>query len=161
MYHHLRSAWQGYVLPMLQRPKRLQVAALCYRGEGDKTEVLIVSSRGTGRWIIPKGWPIRGLTSAQAALQEAWEEAGVRKGRTTGEVIGSYTYKKRKSGWAMLVDTLVYPVAVDDLRDDFPEASERRRKWVPPQKAAELVQEPELQELLRTFRPEAVNPHIT
>ena len=107
MYHHLRSAWQGYVLPMLQRPKRLQVAALCYRGEGDKTEVLIVSSRGTGRWIIPKGWPIRGLTSAQAALQEAWEEAGVRKGRTTGEVIGSYTYKKRKSGWAMLVDTLV------------------------------------------------------
>ena len=72
MIQHIRSAWDGFVLPMLQRPKRLQVAALCYRGDDADRKVLLVTSRGTGRWIIPKGWPIRGMNAPQAARQEAF-----------------------------------------------------------------------------------------
>ncbi|WP_407494705.1 NUDIX hydrolase [Pseudooceanicola sp. MF1-13] len=155
MIHHLKSAWSGFVQPMLQRPKRLQVAALCYRGADDDTEVLMITSRGTGRWIIPKGWPINGMNSAEAALQEAWEEAGVREGKTPGAPIGSYTYEKKKNGWGMMVDTLVYPVWVKELRDDYPEAGQRRRKWVHPSEAAALVDEPELQRILEEFRPVA------
>ena len=80
MVGFIKKAWSEVLHPMLQRPKRLQVAALCYRRDGDSKEVLLVTSRGTGRWILPKGWPIDGLDAGEAALQEAWEEAGVRKG---------------------------------------------------------------------------------
>ncbi len=141
---------------MLQRPRRLQVAALCYRGDGEATEVLLVTSRGTGRWIIPKGWPITGMTSAEAALQEAWEEAGVRAGETSATPLGQYSYEKRKSGWGMMVDTLIYPVRVTEMLDDFPEAAERSRRWTRPSEAARLVDEPELQRLLRSFRPATI-----
>ena len=59
-----------------------------------EVEVMLISSLDTGRWIIPKGWPIEGKDAAGAALQEAWEEAGVRKGRVTGGALGSYAYDK-------------------------------------------------------------------
>ncbi len=150
MIRHFRLAWDGFLRPMLQRPPRLQVAALCYRRTGGEKEVLLVTSRGTGRWIIPKGWPMPGTDSAGAALQEAWEEAGVRSEETPREAIGSYTYEKiRDEGWGIPVETLVFPVAVDELAEDFPEASERRRKWVSPDEAANMVREPELQAILR------------
>ncbi|MEX0281919.1 MAG: NUDIX hydrolase [Arenibacterium sp.] len=86
---------------MLQRPKRLQVAALCHRGEGGKREYLLITSRDTRRWIIPKGWPVRGLDSHEAALKEAWEEAGVKTGNANRRPEGSYTYQKRQeTGWS-------------------------------------------------------------
>ncbi|MGR3795556.1 NUDIX hydrolase [Vannielia litorea] len=135
---------------MLQRPRRLQVGALCYRKSGGEKQVLLVTSRGTGRWIIPKGWPMRGKDAAGAALQEAWEEAGVRSQKRPKAAIGSYTYEKtRDEGWGVPVETLVFPVKVEELAEEFPEASERRRKWVSPKDAANMVQEPELQEILR------------
>lgn len=157
MMHYFKSAWNGYVQPMLQRPKRLQVAALCYRGRGDDLQVLMVTSRGTGRWIIPKGWPMTGKTSAEAALQEAWEEAGVGTGRCSGRIMGSYTYEKRKKdGWGMMVDTLVYAVAVDTLSDSYPESTQRKRQWMAPALAATLVDEPELQRILQNFDPDTL-----
>ena len=88
--------------------------------------------------------------AGEAALQEAWEEAGVRKGALDGTAIGSYTYDKTlKAGWSVEIDTLVYPVEVQDLHESFPEADQRKRKWVCPQDAANMVQEPELQSILR------------
>ena len=69
------------------------MAALCYRREGIETEVLLVTSRGRGRWILPKGWPMDGLDDAHAAAQEAWEEAGV-SGHVTGPALGSFGYVK-------------------------------------------------------------------
>ena len=112
--------------------------------------MLLVTSRGTGRWIIPKGWPIRGMNAPQAARQEAWEEAGVARGRTGRQSVGSYTYDKTyPAGMAVPVETLVYPVAVEELADDFPEADARKRRWVTPAEAADMVQEPELQSILR------------
>ncbi len=152
MIDQLKLAWNDFLLPMLQRPKRLQVAALCYREDEAGGQVLLVTSRETGRWIIPKGWPIPGLNSPDAAMQEAWEEAGVTKGQLSAESIGSYIYDKRlKTGWAVPVETLVYPVAVEELADDFPESDERQRLWVDPEDAARLVQEPGLRLILRDF----------
>ncbi|MGH1463817.1 MAG: NUDIX hydrolase [Cognatishimia sp.] len=150
MSFSLRKAWDEILCPMLQRPKRLQVAALCYRSTDNGKDVLLITSRDTRRWIIPKGWPIKGMNASQAAMQEAWEEAGVSKGRGSKDSIGSYSYDKRMAtGWTVPVETLVFPVDVQKLKDDFPEAKERDRKWVPSAEAANLVHEPELQDILR------------
>lgn len=152
MIHQLKSVWSGYVMPMLQRPDRLQVAALCHRGTGPDTEILLITSRGTGRWVLPKGWPIKGLDAAGSAMQEAWEEAGVRDGVTGDTPIGSFVYQKGLTGgWSVSVNTLVFPVEVKELRDDFPEAEQRRRNWVKPAQAATMVNEPELREILEAF----------
>lgn len=152
MFTIFNSVWDNVLGPLLQRPKRQQVAALCYRGDGADKEVLLISSRDTGRWIIPKGWPIRGKNGPQSAMQEAWEEAGVRKGTTDADVIGTYTYDKRQStGWSIPVETMVYPVAVETIEDEFPEVAQRKRQWVSPDDAADLVQEPELQSILRSI----------
>lgn len=144
----LQSVWDSFLGPMLQRPKRLQVAALCHRGEGEDKEYLLITSRDTGRWIIPKGWPIRGLKSNEAALQEAWEEAGVLNSQATTDPIGSYSYQKRQSsGLEIPVETLVFSVAVKELSEDFPEAHQRKRKWVKAEDAAEMVNEDELRSI--------------
>lgn len=139
-------AWEDYLYPLFQRPKPLQVAALCYRGTGDEREFLLITSRQTKRWIIPKGWPVRGLESNEAALREAWEEAGVRRGEVSADPVGTYTYQKRQdTDWAFPVQTLVYSVAVRDVADRYPEHSERTRKWVSATAAAGMVDEEELQ----------------
>lgn len=152
MRNPLKLVWGEVLHPLLQRPRHIQVAALCYRTGKKGREVLMITSRDTGRWIIPKGWPMRGRESGEAALQEAWEEAGVRKGNVSKDALGHYHYDKRKSaGWAQPVKTLVYPVEVKEMADKFPEAQERKRKWVSPDEAANLVCEPELKALLTQF----------
>jgi len=138
------------VQPLLTRPKRLQVAALCLRGEGSDREVLLITSRDTGRWILPKGWPIDGLSVTGAALQEAWEEAGVKTGCIAQEPIGSYDYAKRLEGGVPVpVEVKVFAVTDVQMAETYPEAEERNRNWFPPAKAAALVDEPGLQEILR------------
>ncbi len=83
-------------------------------------------------------------------MQEAWEEAGVAKGTPDCDAVGTYTYdKKFPAGFAVPVETLVFPVVVEELSDKFPEANERRRQWVSPSEAANMVQEPELKSILR------------
>jgi len=138
--------------PMLQRPKRVQVAALCYRETPEGKEVLLITSRDTGRWIVPKGWPIDGLDGAGAALQEAWEEAGVKRAQITREPVGMYEYDKGLGeGLSTPVLTSVYAAEVQELRAEYPEADERTRAWYCPQDAAELVDEPELKAILRAI----------
>lgn len=145
MLSYLPSALGAFLSPMFQRPKRLQMAALCHRGQGVAKEYLLVTSRDTGRWIIPKGWPIRGLSSNETALREAWEEAGVRNSKASDQPIGTYTYDKRRdSGLTVPVETLVYSVAVAEIAEEFPEVDERTQKWVSAKDAAKMVQEPEL-----------------
>lgn len=130
------------------RPPLLQVGAVCLDPATGK--VLLITSRGTGRWIIPKGWPMPGRSLAEAALQEAWEEAGVRA--KSGEEMGSYHYDKDQDrGFAVPVEVRVFLVAVEALAEDFPERGERRRRWFAPSEAAGLVAEPELAALLRTL----------
>lgn len=146
----LKSALSSVVLPLLRRPKRLQVAALCYRLKGGQKQVLLITSRDTGRWVLPKGWPIDGKNAAEAALQEAWEEAGVQNGKVSGQALGIYDYDKAlKTGLPVRVETKVFPVQVDRLADKYPECHERQRKWVTPGAAANMVNEPQLQDILR------------
>ena len=75
------------------QPPRLQVAALCWRRSGKGLRILLITSRDTGRWVIPKGWPMRNRTDAEAAAREAYEEAGLR-GIVAERSIGLYTYRK-------------------------------------------------------------------
>lgn len=127
-----------------------QVAALCFRQSDAGKEVLLITSRDTGRWIIPKGWPITGKDAPDAAMQEAWEEAGVRTGRIRQKAIGTFCYEKdMPKGLPLQIETQVFAVKVDKLKSQYPEVAERRRKWVRPSKAADMVAEPELQKILR------------
>ena len=132
---------------------RSQFAALCYRVTADKPEILMITSRGTGRWIIPKGWPEAGMTPANAALKEAWEEAGV-TGKATDQCLGLFSYSKEmEPGVNYPCVAMVYPVKVKSLSKTYPEQGERRRKWMSQKKAAQRVSEPELARILRDFDP--------
>ena len=147
----LSAIWSETIQPMFRRPPALQLAALCHRKTKKGVEVLLITS-SNGRWIIPKGWPIDGKNASEAALQEAWEEAGVRKGTVMGKALGLYNYDKElKGGLPVAVETLVFSVKVNEMRDDYPEASQRERKWVSPAEAANMVQEPQLQDMLRSL----------
>lgn len=130
-----------------------QVAALCYREvRKGKKEVLLVTSRDTGRWVIPKGWPMEDKSDHAAAKQEAWEEAGVKSGKVKSRALGRFCYdKKLDDGDVCPVEVAVYPLRVDDTKKSFPEADERERIWVSPKKAAKMVREPELKKILRNF----------
>ncbi|WP_425079752.1 NUDIX hydrolase [Ruegeria denitrificans] len=146
----LQNIWEEVGRPLFLRPRRVQFAALCTRVHDGQDQVLLITSRDTKRWIIPKGWPIDGLSGAETALQEAWEEAGVRADAVHDEPIGQFTYDKiLKDGSAQPVLTNVYRISVRALADGFPEADQRERSWFSPAEAATLVQEPELQALLR------------
>ncbi|WP_242509581.1 NUDIX hydrolase [Rhodovulum imhoffii] len=136
------------VSPMLRRPPMVQAAALCLRDGKNGCEVLLISSLDSGRWILPKGWPMAGRTLAEAALREAWEEAGV-SGKVEDTPVGVFNYTKCLRGNLRLsCDVTVFPVQVEALANDYPEAGRRRRKWVPPQRAAQMVGEPELRIIL-------------
>lgn len=135
-----------------KRDLRTQFAALCWRGGRGAVDVLLVTSRRSGRWIPPKGWPVPGMTPAEAAAREAWEEAGA-VGRTADVCLGLYTYFKGSLGLPCAV--AVYPLEVRRLERDWPEAAERRRRWMPRGKAAARVDEPELARIIATFDPAA------
>ncbi|MCI5097165.1 MAG: NUDIX hydrolase [Rhodobacteraceae bacterium] len=150
MVRLIEHAWEEVLKPLLFRPSRVQVAALCCKRTSTGLDVLMVTSRGTGRWIIPKGWPIRGKDGKQSALQEAWEEAGVRTGHASAEPIGTFSYEKElKSGLPVAVETFVYAIDDVELSESYPEAHQRRRKWVKASDAANMVREPGLQSILR------------
>ncbi|MCV3272535.1 NUDIX hydrolase [Roseobacter sinensis] len=136
-----------------KRDVRTQFAALCYRVRKSKVQVLLITSRGTKRWIVPKGWPIDGLTPAACAEQEAWEEAGV-QGRTDGRCLGIFSFSKDADDLGALPClAMVYAVEVKTLAAEYPEVGQRRRKWMSRKKAARLVSEPELARILRDFDP--------
>jgi uncharacterized protein len=138
----------------MSSPKR-QVASLPYRLDGERAEVLLVTSRETRRWVLPKGNLIAGIPPHRAAEQEAFEEAGV-SGIVCPAPIGDYTYLKRKRfGRARPTLVTVYPMAALQLANDWPERWDRERRWMLASDAAALVQEPELRNILSAFRPPA------
>jgi 8-oxo-dGTP pyrophosphatase MutT (NUDIX family) len=127
-----------------------QCAALPYR-VGDGLEILLITSRGAGRWVLPKGWPMKGKTAHGAAAREALEEAGV-KGEVGRIAIGCYTYGKRLSNGARLACTVeVYPLAVERQLKRWPEQGQRTLGWFSATEAAERVEEAELTALIRSF----------
>lgn len=143
------AAYRSLVEPVFRRPEFVQAAALCTRKGARGVEVLLVTSLSTKRWIVPKGWPMEGKSLAQAALQEAWEEAGV-KGAVDEYPVGSYGYQKLvKGGIPVTCRCSVYRIAVEGLAPAWPEKGRRERRWLRPAEAAKLVEEDELSALIR------------
>ncbi len=134
--------------PVSGDENRTQYGAVCWRLHRGRVEVVLVTSRDTGRWIIPKGWPIAGLTPADTAAQEAWEEAGV-EGEILSDELGAFGYDKALGpNQSVPCSVQVFGLRVAALKDKFPEKKERRRKWFGVEKAARKVAEPELRNLL-------------
>lgn len=129
---------------------RTQFGALCWRMVRGKPKVLLITSRDTGRWIIPKGWPMDGHTPSEAAAVEAWEEAGV-TGKVSEKMAGVYSYTKPLEQTPLPILVMVFALRVKTCHDDWPEKSQRTRKWMSPRKAALKVNEDELAQLLRRF----------
>jgi len=115
-----------------------------------RPEVLLATSRGTQRWIIPKGWPIRRLSAGETAAREAFEEAGLEGRIADGPPIGHYRYDKLlDNGTILRIDVSIFLLHVDRQLADWPEQAERQTRWFTPAEAAEVVAEPELAALLR------------
>jgi 8-oxo-dGTP pyrophosphatase MutT (NUDIX family) len=133
------------------RPERtgVQFAALPFKIESGNLQILLITSRETRRWIIPKGWPIRGVAPREVAAKEAIEEAGL-VGRIVGKrSIGSYHYSKRlPDNQEMRCRVKVFLLSVHQQLDDWLEKEQRERRWVTPHKATHMVDEGGLAEIL-------------
>lgn len=115
--------------------------------------VLLVTSRGTGRWVLPKGNIGNRIAPHVAAAREAEEEAGV-LGAVCPVALGSYRYRKlRSTGASLMADVDVYPLSVTRELDAWAEQHQRERRWFSLEEAARAVDEPDLRELLRSFAP--------
>jgi len=142
-------------------PTRVQYGALPYRLNDDASvQVLLVTSRETKRWIIPKGWPIKGLKPSKAAAREAYEEAGVR-GRIAGRAFGHYVYDKRLEDSVATVpcQVEVFPLLVKRQSKDWPESKQRRARWFDSAEAAALVDNDELHNLIQAFEVRKASSH--
>ena len=129
---------------------RRQFAALPFR-RTDLIEIMLITSRETRRWVIPKGWPMKGKSPWGAAALEALQEAGIR-GAISKKPIGSYLYIKRGLGgqrWPCTVQ--VYPLTVRVEQDNWREKDERTREWFTYIEAAAAVEEPDLRQLILAF----------
>ncbi|MDZ4376239.1 MAG: NUDIX hydrolase [Phenylobacterium sp.] len=139
--------------PEPDREPRTQYAALPWRKADDgSVQVLLITSRESRRWVIPKGWPMKDKSPETAAAQEAYEEAGV-IGTTKRKPLGVFHYDKRlRSGRLQHVRVMVFALEVRELRDIWPEMAERDRLWGSPAEVSGLVDEPELRVLLANFK---------
>lgn len=129
-----------------------QVAALPFRRRPEGgVEFLLITSRETGRFIVPKGWPIKGMSDAEAAAEEAEQEAGV-TGRVGGRPIGHYRYWKRLKDAFVPMTVAVFMLEVEAEAEKFRESAQRVRGWVEPEQAELLIDEPELKTLIHKAR---------
>jgi 8-oxo-dGTP pyrophosphatase MutT (NUDIX family) len=129
---------------------RVQCGALPFRG-GETLEVLLVTSRGQGRWVIPKGWPMLGRSRHDAAAIEALEEAGV-VGDVDATPLGEYdSVKRTRTGALTPCRVIVYPLHVAEQKSRWREQGQRVVRWFPWQDAAAAVREPGLAQIIRRF----------
>lgn len=129
-----------------------QIATLPYRLQSD-LEICLVTSRETGRWVLPKGWAKPGVSDQEMALIEAREEAGL-NGQLYEPVIGSYKYTKKLHTFALVTcEVSVFALHVNDIQDDWPEKQERQRRWFTRDQASQSIDEQSLRELIENFEP--------
>lgn len=127
---------------------REQFGAAPYRiGSDGRLEVMLVTTRETHRWMVPKGWPIKKLGPLGTAMREAYEEAGVRG--DGGPAIGAFDYLKvMRKGPNQICEVEVFPLLVQEELDDWPEKSERERRWFGTDEASAAVEEERLRMIL-------------
>jgi 8-oxo-dGTP pyrophosphatase MutT (NUDIX family) len=130
-------------------PSKRQYGAIPIRlNRKGKAKVLLLTSRRRGRWVIPKGWPIQKLSPAASAAQEAYEEAGIEGPMLDAAPIGRYRYRKSDQREIGKITVQVFLMRVKRQLDEWPERAERQTRWVRPERAAAMVDEPELALLL-------------
>ena len=129
--------------------RRVQYGALPYRvSAGSRPQFMLVTSRETRRWIIPKGWPKKGKSPHHSAAREALEEAGV-VGAIARRPVGTFSYEKRlRNGGAVVCQVRVFPLEVRRQNKQWPEKRERVVKWLSASQAAEKVKEPKLSAII-------------
>jgi 8-oxo-dGTP pyrophosphatase MutT (NUDIX family) len=128
-----------------------QVAALPVTvGDDGVGRVLLLTSRETKRWIIPKGWPMKGRKPWQAAAQEALEEAGL-IGQMSKTPLGQYIYFKRREAHFDLCKVDVFLLTIDRQRKKWREQGQRRAEWFTFEEAATLVDEVGLVAILQSL----------
>jgi 8-oxo-dGTP pyrophosphatase MutT (NUDIX family) len=135
------------------RAIRVQYGVLPYRiSKSNGLEILLVTTRRSKRWSIPKGWPIKDLKPSKAAAREAYEEAGIR-GTVGTKSIGGFFYGKRLEDSLGIVpcEVRVFPMIVKRQLDKWPEAEERETGWFEPANALAVVEAPELRALIASF----------
>lgn len=123
-----------------------QAGAIPYSLVQDQVVFLLITSRGSGRWIFPKGEPIEGLEPWETASQEALEEAGV-EGEVDSRPIGNYRAFKTLAFRRKIVDVEMYPLRVTRQLDDWPEKGLRHRHWAILPEAKRLLSDARLAEL--------------
>ncbi|MTJ83247.1 MAG: NUDIX hydrolase [Telmatospirillum sp.] len=127
----------------------LQYAALPFHIENGQLRILLITSRETRRWVLPKGWPEKKLKPHQVAAKEAFEEAGL-SGAVCRTPVAAFEYEKlldARHKVTCLVE--VFPMRVSEVLEQWPEKHQRQRRWMPPEEAAALVQEKGLRRFLR------------
>jgi 8-oxo-dGTP pyrophosphatase MutT (NUDIX family) len=132
---------------------RVQYGALPYRFTSMAAlEILVVTTRQSRRWIVPKGWPIKRLTPSKSAAREAFEEAGVR-GKIGARAIGIFRYKKTagENGADPDYEVKIFPLLVRRQSATWPEYGQRVVQWVDPEKAISLIRDPELKTIVEKF----------
>lgn len=132
----------------MDHPLPVQFGILPYRREPDGLRVMLMTSRETRRWVLPKGWPIKNLKPHESAGREALEEAGV-VGRVGKKPIGEYNYFKRMSAHFVLCSVRLYPMEVQAQCAEWKEKGQRELAWFTPDQAADRVDEPALAAILR------------
>ena len=129
-----------------------QIGALCFKIEEKKLKILLVKSRRSKRWVIPKGWKLATMNSRMSVAVEAWEEAGV-QGKVSKRPVGFYHYRKSdKNASFFSCEVKVYSLNVLKLKKKFPEMSERKSKWFSCKDASMMVDEPELKKIILKFQ---------
>jgi 8-oxo-dGTP pyrophosphatase MutT (NUDIX family) len=122
----------------------------CSIEQDGSIRIMLITSRETGRWVIPKGWPVPKLKPREAAMREAYEEAGL-IGKVLSKSVGSYQYPKRfTSGVSVSCDVKVYLMAVEQQVEAWPEKDQRRTRWFDPLTAASIVDEKGLADIIFT-----------
>jgi len=140
------------------RVSNIQYGALPWRRSPEGLRVLLITTRNTRRWIVPKGWPIDGLSPQESAAREAFEEAGVR-GKIGEELLGSFNHRKQlKSGQMIACRVHIYPLEVDEMHAEWMEKADREIQWCSIEDALAQVSDPALRRLIVKFARIAAAP---
>ena len=140
------------LLLMVRRPSRLQIAALCQRERDGERGVLMVTTKSSHRWILPKGWPVMSLKAHRTAAIEAFEEAGVIGTAHETPFASFHSHKGGEAGLKLRTDLLVYLVDVQSTTDAFPDKSERDVRWLPVKEAIGICEDPGLIQVLQKLK---------
>jgi 8-oxo-dGTP pyrophosphatase MutT (NUDIX family) len=152
-----RPTWVHRILSVFSQPPRRQVAALCYRKRQGKLEVMLVTSRGRGRWILPKGWHELEKAAHETAAIEAYEEAGIIGSANRKPFARFRSEKLMDTGLSVPTSVDVFLLKVDKQQAKFPEAGQRKLEWLPVRKAIKRADDPGVRKVLQLFEDKMAN----